>query len=398
MRKFLVSLLAFSLLVATPNISTGALKSKALKVTIAFQNLLSTSDDGLSALEGEYESQIDILDAALAAATATADLQLQTDLAAASSLYTPQINSSNKKVEDAKIFFSTVNQVKLSTGFFAISAFGDLSRLNGYLDCPDTTLPGGPTWLEIAKRNCADYGKFPRPGDMSKKGNPGSTVGGEDWQKGDIATINFSVADNRDVQNGIAAGFITPLNQIGFDSTRLTISSETLNAALLIQKYGSVRISAQSKYEALIASATKKRQSGLDELTSRYEDAKAKLEAQADAAETALLAAKRASKDPTNFDKAFSVAYKFEYNRVILNEIANLPWTGNWSFRTINSLIKVTNLADLGDSIASRYSYKAATSFNLRVGTAFTNEPDFRAVLKIVSTIYKKTTNTSLKV
>jgi xanthine dehydrogenase iron-sulfur cluster and FAD-binding subunit A len=233
---------------------------------------------------------------------------------------------------------------------------------------------------------------------MSKKGNPGSTVGGEDWQKGDITTIHYAVANDRDVQNGIAAGFITLLNQIGFDSTRLTISSETSNAALLTQKYGSVRISAQSKYEALITAAAKKRQSALDELTSRYEDAKAELEAQADAAETSLLAAKRASRNPTDFDKAFSVAYKFEYNRVMLTEIADLPWTGNWSFRTINSLIKVTNLADLGDSIASKYSYKEAASFNSRVGTAFTNEPDFRAVLKIVSAIYKKTTNTSIKV
>jgi len=111
MRKFLVSLLAFSLLVATPNIAFGAPKSKALKVTKAFQNLLSTSDDGLSALESEYESQIDILDAALAAATATANLQLQTDLAAASSLYTPQINSSNKKVEDAKKIIDEANKL-----------------------------------------------------------------------------------------------------------------------------------------------------------------------------------------------------------------------------------------------------------------------------------------------
>jgi hypothetical protein len=37
----------------------------------------------------------------------------------------------------------------------------------------------------------------------------------------------------------------------------------------------------------------------------------------------ALLAAKRASKDPSNFDSAFVVAYKFEYNREMVNEIAD---------------------------------------------------------------------------
>jgi len=39
-----------------------------------------------------------------------------------------------------------------------------------------------------------------------------------------------------------------------------------------------------------------------------------------------------------------------------------------------------------------------ASAFNLAVGNAFTNEPDFRAALKVLSAIYKKATNTMLKV
>jgi len=110
----------------------------------------------------------------------------------------------------------------------------------------------------------------------------------------------------------------------------------------------------------------------------------------------ALLAAKRASKD-SNFDSAFVIAYKFEYNRKMVGQIADEAWTGEWTFRTIDSIIKVNKLAVSGDAIAASYSRSQAAAFNSAVGNAFTNEPDFRASLKVLTSIYKKSTNTTLK-
>ena len=138
------------------------------------------------------------------------------------------------------------------------------------------------------------------------------------------------------------------------------------------------------------------RASALSDLDQEYESAKAQLEAQAKAAELAVLAAKRAAKDP-NFDTAFVIAYKFEYNRQMVGEIADAAWTGDWTFRTIDSIIKVNRLAVNGDSIGLKYSKSAASSFNAAVGNAFTNEPDFRAALKVLTATYKQATKVSLK-
>ena len=120
------------------------------------------------------------------------------------------------------------------------------------------------------------------------------------------------------------------------------------------------------------------------------------MEAKETAARLALLAAKRSSKD-SNFDAAFVIAYKFEYNRQMVGAIADAAWTGEWTFRTIDTIVKVNKLAAVGDSIGRKYSKTQAAAFNSAVGNAFTNEPDFRGALKVLTAIYKKTTKVTLK-
>jgi hypothetical protein len=81
-----------------------------------------------------------------------------------------------------------------------------------------------------------------------------------------------------------------------------------------------------------------------------------------------------------------------------VNEIADASWSGEWTFRTIDSIIKVSRLANTGDAIAARYSMQSGSAFNSSVGSAFTNEPDFRAALKVLVKIYQQTTKTVLRV
>jgi hypothetical protein len=165
----------------------------------------------------------------------------------------------------------------------------------------------------------------------------------------------------------------------------------------LVALNGKARVSAQEKRDRAVAAATVIREAALSKIDDAYESAKAQLEAQVNAGNLALLAAKRASKDSANFDTAFVIAYKFEYNRQMVNEIADAAWTGDWTFRTIDSIFKVNKLAVTGDAIGSKYSTKAASAFNAAVGNAFTNEPDFRAALKVVTATYKQATKFSLK-
>jgi hypothetical protein len=244
--------------------------------------------------------------------------------------------------------------------------------------------------LEIAKRYCANDGGYPRPSDKSTKGAIGSTVGREDWQPGDVTTISIASADDKYVQSGIAAGVIAMVNQAGFDAVRLSISSANRNVADLTTKYGNARTNSQSKRDSSVAAAKKIRDASADSLTKEYELAKEKIQAQIDSSQAVLLAAQRASKDGANFDKAFTVAYQFEFNRSQLSDLADTPWSGVTTFKAIDSLIKVTRLSIQADAIANKYSTKAALAFNNALGNAFVNDVDFRASLKMAIAIYTK--------
>jgi len=385
-------LLTLGLVVSlTPN-AQAATNPKV--VSAAFNKVLLATNDSLEALELKYEADVDALDATLADATKAADAALDQELQAATALYAPQIAAANKKAEDAKIVFLANNKLTIKQSLFNSM---DKDRVWQYFICPDTTLPNGAGWMEIAKRYCVNDNKKPRPGDISTKTTSRNTIGGEDWQTGDVAEISYENSSKPNILDAIAYGWVVPVNPSLFDSSRLAVQAETAKANDFILQNGKARTSAQQKRDRAVALATSTRESALADIDEAYESAKSQLEAQETAANLALLATKRASRDAANFDSAFVVAYKFEYNRQMVNEIADAAWTGEWTFRTINSILKVNRLAATGDAIASRYTRSAAASFNASIGNAFTNEPAFRASLKVLTATYKKTTNTTLK-
>ena len=378
-RMSFVGLLITSLILSGTSASAAP---KATSVTAAFKSLLNKSVNSLDSLERKYEADIDALDATLTEVTKSADDSYNKDLLAATNLYAPQITAANKKAENAKLNYESNNKVRLTTGFFG----GDADRLNWALDClpPKDYFAG-----KLLKRYCGAVEGIPTFGTTG--------FGGEDWQSGDITTIALRNAEDKYVAIGIERGYIVPLNLLVFDTSRIGYKQALAESANLTLLNGKARVSAQEKRDRAVAAATATREAALSNLDEAYEGAKAQLEAQETAANLALLAAKRAGKDTANFDAAFVIAYKFEYNRQMVNEIADAAWTGDWTFRTIDSIIKVNRLAVTGDSIGSKYSTKAASAFNAAVGNAFTNEPDFRAALKVVTATYKQTTKVTLK-
>jgi len=380
-----LSIALFGVSVVPANAAT-----KPSVVTAAFKSLLSVTEDSMDQLEQKYESDIDALDAALAAATNAADSALVQELQAATTLYAPQISLANKRIEDAKATFLANNKLTIQRSLFNSA---DKDRVWQYFICPKPKI-NEAGWT-IAKRYCNnDYG-YEKFGDQNKV--TGMTVGGEDWQPGDQAEVSFENSSKPYILDAIAYGWVAPVNLSSFDSSRLAVKSETTKVNELTLLNGKARTTAQTKRDNAVVSAARTRDLAVADLDEAFETEKAKLETQETTANLALLAAKRAAKDPLSFDKAFAVAYKFEYNLKMVGEIADAAWTGDWTFRTIDSIIKVNRLASLGDGIASRYSFSSANSFNKAVGNAFTNEPDFRVALKLLTSIYKKTTNSTLK-
>jgi hypothetical protein len=116
MRKVPALALIFTL--ALVGLTPASAATKAQIVTTAFKTLLNTTGESLAALEQKYETDIDALDATLAATTQSADDTYNNDLLAATNLFAPQITAANKKAEDAKLSYESNNKVRLTTGFF----------------------------------------------------------------------------------------------------------------------------------------------------------------------------------------------------------------------------------------------------------------------------------------
>ena len=115
------------------------------------------------------------------------------------------------------------------------------------------------------------------------------------------------------------------------------------------------------------------------------------------AAEIGLLAAQRAAKSPSNYDKAFVVALKFEQNRLKLNELASTNWKYINNYKALSSAISVARLSNQADSVSDNYSYSRAASINSSCGTAFTGESGFKSSVNLVASVYKMATKVSIK-
>jgi len=129
----------------------------------------------------------------------------------------------------------------------------------------------------------------------------------------------------------------------------------------------------------------------------KYEADKTLFENQIAAGNSAIRAAKRASKNPSVFDKAFVTAYKFEYNVKGLDDIANLSFSSLNTLRSLLSQYAIIELADKASGIDSSYNYLAAEKINKSVGDVFTSDEEFQVPAKLVASQYKKLTKISLK-
>jgi hypothetical protein len=373
-----VGLIVISLILSGESASAA---TKATSVTAAFKNLLTATSKSLESLEQKYGADIDALDAALVAATKSADDTYNKDLLAITNLYAPQIVAANKRAENAKATYEANNKILLTTGFFA-----ENDRLNALLDClpPKDYFAG-----KLLKRYCAAVDGIPTFGTTG--------YGGEDWQKGDITTIALRNADDKYVAIGIEKGYIIPVNLVAFDSSRSAYKQALTDSANLSTLDSRARESAENKRDNAVGYAAELNQSAKTKIEPTYRNAKQKLEVQISAANSAIRAAKRAGKNSSVFDKAFVTAYKFEYNAIWLDDAANLPLSSLITLRSLLSQFAIIELADKAAGVNSNYSYLAAEKINKSLGSVFTVDEDFQTGARLVAAQYKKIFKVSLK-
>jgi DNA-directed RNA polymerase subunit K/omega len=380
------TVLALSLSSVEPAVSVD-LKVAAKSTVRAFQDLAKNILDQKNTREDEHTKNRAEIDQELLSTVSKASTTQQIDLSAVASFYNPKISASNEALAGAKAKWETVNTlvIKDSYGFMGSAQ----SFATKYFLCPPSTLPNGAGWMEIVKRNC-NGSQNPMLGARSTKTTVPNTIGGEDWQKGDVGTLNTWDLPT-EAQSVITDGYIVPTNPTLFDSIRLTIRNEMNNVNSLMKSSATAKANAQTKYDNTVQAAKDSANKAIQFENNRYEEEFEKLELSQLEAEMFILAAKRASKDYKTFGKAFETALKFEHNRAELNRLAEMPWSGITGLRALNTLTKVIALADLADEISMKYTFVTAAKINASVGNTFTKDSAFTASLKLGRSIYVKT-------
>ena len=375
MKKLLLLMVSVSLSLFPLSVAHASTKANAL-VKI-FQSFQTNNNKLLSDLEQNFSTATDSLDAILAEATKIAGDTYGQEILLATNTFSPQIDAANKAAQFAKTLYEGNNKVRLTVSDQSAN-FAQWT----FLDCT-------PPRNGILKRYCSPVSGVP----IFSEGG----YGGDYWGMDDISTISLNNVSNGSVDIALAKGYLVALNPIAFDTGRIDYKKEIGNAAALTTRYGNARTTAQDKFASAVSSEQARRDSSYAELTSTYNSNKEILGEKTAAVEQAILAAKRSSQGTLSVDKAFSTALKFEYNRLNLNQLADSPWTALYSFRAINNLFKVTQLADQADSIASHYSYASANSLNLTLGNVFVKDLVFQAQTKMINSIYSKATNSTIK-
>ena len=363
MKRILVSLgLAICMTLQTLPIANAATKPDL--VLKGFQSYVSIAKSALSNTIVKYNSDVAVINATYATSITSAKSTYDKEILSAKNLYEPQIIALNQVIKDAKAKLLTVNQVRV------LKQGTDRNKW-GYLNCPTT------------RQDCKYVDK------------------GELFMIGEVTTLKSFAGDNVDylaeIKTMVDQGLIELLSSVEYLKASNLIQLEPAKIKLLSAQWDSTNTLATTKQSKALDEARTVASIPLSQLMQNYESDKLAFENQISAGNLAIRAAKRASKNPSVFDKAFVTAYKFEYNVKGLDDIANLPFSSMNTLRSVLSQYAIIELADQAIGVNAVYSYSAAEKINKSVGNVFTSDEEFQSRAKLVAAQYKKLTKVSLK-
>ena len=377
MRKRLVGLFSLLFLLTTTNSTLAASKSDL--VLKGFQTYVSTAKLGIinatqkyNTAAQKYNADAAIIDETRATSVQVAKSSYYQETLNAKNLYEPQINASNQSIKEAQVKLLTVNQVR-------VLKLGTNRNYWGNLNCPTT---------RVECKSLDDKGEL--------------------FRLGEVTTLKSVMGERADylyeIQLMIDLGLIEMLNSVEYQKCATIIRFEPDKIKSINSLWVTANSSAKIKQDNSIQNATYVAARPMAELNNKFELDKLAFETDKLAFEkkilagnSAIRAAKRASKSPAVFDKAFVTAYKFEYNVKQLDDVANLPFSSLDTLRSLLSQYTIIELADEAAGIDALYSYLAAEKINKSVGNAFTSDKEFQEKARLVAAQYKKLTKVSLK-
>jgi len=355
-------------LIVTSLILSGTSASAATKpdlVLKGFQSYVASAKSTLSSNKATYDASVAGINATYSNSVTSIKSTFDKEILTAKNLYEPQIETSKQIIKDAQAKLLTVNQVK-------VLKLGTSRAYWGNLDCP-TTRP-----------QCVS---------LDDKGNL--------FQVGEVTRLKAIMGERADylyeIQLMIDLGLIEMLNSAEYQKAATSIRFEPDKIKSLTTQWDAANSSASTKQNTALENAKLVSGGPLMVLRDTYETNRTLLENQIVAGNSAIRAAKRASKNPTTFDKAFVTAYKFEYNLKGLDDVANLSFASLNTLRSFLSQYAIIELADKAAGVDASYNYLAAEKINKSVGNVFTSDEEFQKSAKLVASQYKKLTKVSLK-
>ena len=284
------------------------------------------------------------------------ELKYQSAIDSAKNLFEPQITSTKNSLASSQSRYLSVNQVTvLKSSMY--SSNQALSVSIDALNCPNS------------RPNCINpvyLGKDFQAGDLTSTSNfVGGDTGFMNKQSGEI---NLGILQTVDLE--AQSGLIKLNDPSGFAEVESTLRSQYKNLLMLNQQYSAAQDMAVSERDAI-----RREEPGIT---------------------AAVLSAKRANSSPSLFEKAFVTSFKFEYNRIGLDNMASATWNYITNLKTLDSAIKVTRVSERADSVASSYTYSKAQYINMACGNTFFKESRFKSEFDLIAGIYKKTTKTTL--
>lgn len=365
MKRVLISLgLVFCFVVQVVPSATAVTKYDS--VLKGFQTYVSTAKSSLSNATQKYNNDVATINAMYASSVQTTKSIFENEIFSAKNLYEPQINNAIQAIQDAQAKLLTVNQVK-------VVKQGSDRNSWGYLNCSATR----PACIYV------DKGPLFQIGEVTTL----KTFAGNSWE--------FDYF--RGIQQMIDDGLIELLNAGEYQKTVNTIRTKTDDQKTLTLQWEMTNSAAMKKQSTALESARLVAGVPLSELMQNYDSNKLTFGNQISAGNSAIRAAKRASKNSSVFDKAFVAAFKFQYNVKGLDNIANLPFSSLNTLRSVLSQYSIIELADKAAGVDASYSFSGAESINKSVGNVFTSDKEFQIPAKLVASEYKKLTKVSIK-
>lgn len=355
-------------LIVTSLIFTGTSASAATKpdlVLKGFQSYVANAKSTLASNKIKYDTNVSAINSAYSNSVTSAKLNYDKEILEAKNLYEPQIESSKRTIKDAQEKLLNVNQVR-------VLKLGTNRNYWGNLDCP------------TIRPQCVS---------LDDKGNL--------FQVGEVTKLKSIMGERADylyeIQLMIDLGLIEMLNSAEYQKAAVLIRFEPDKIKTLTSQWDTANAAASIKQTAALDLARVTASGPLMSLMEIYESNKEFLENQIAAGNLAIRAAKRASKNPSIFDKAFVAAYRFDYNAKGLDDVANLSFSSLTSLRSFLSQFAIIELADKAAGVEASYSYLAAEKINKTVGNVFTSDEEYQIPAKLVAAQYRKLTKVSLK-